>query len=301
MKHQNISIIFVPGIRTKPPPNLHSEQLCRCLGAGIIRAGGSSAEASVLAEAFNLVGWSRAFYGEHADIMLDMPGVERLLRGEDKEEDDLREAQSFSRRFAGMLYALVDQFPILGSKFSTRRMQSRVHEINRYFSNTDGAATAARQQVAGEIKQAWANEQKVLLIGHSFGSVIAYDTLWELSRAGTPDEVGLFLTMGSPLTMSYIRQHLQGAKLRGVDRYPACIRRWMNLTAIGEVTSLDRRLSHCFAKMQLLGLLESIDDDLKLINQFHGPDGLNVHACYGYFASQKSGQALLDWYRAGSI
>ncbi|MCP4000926.1 MAG: hypothetical protein GY727_08440 [Gammaproteobacteria bacterium] len=301
MKHQDISIIFVPGIRAKPPPDLHSEQLCRCLEVGIIHAGGVSAEASVIAEAFNLVGWSHAFYGEHADIMLDMPGVERLLRGEDKEEDDLREAQSFSRRFVGILYALADRFPILGSQFSTRRMQSRVHEINRYFSNADGAATVARKQVAGAIKHAWANEQRVLLIGHSFGSVIAYDALWGLSSAGTIDKVDMFLTMGSPLTMSYIRQHLQGAKLRGNDRYPACIRRWVNLTAIGEVTSMDRRLSHCFAEMRVLGLLESIDDDLELVNQFHGPDGLNVHECYGYFASQKTGQILLDWYRAGNI
>jgi len=301
MKQQNIAIIYVPGIRAKPRPALHSGQLRRCLEAGVASAGGSSAEAAALAEVFNLVGWSHAFYGEHADIAIDMPGIERLLRGEDKEEDDLREAQSFSRRFVGMLYALVDQFPVLGSKFSTRRMQSRVHEINRYFSNADGAATAAREHVAEVIKQAWANEQRVLLIGHSFGSVIAYDTLWELSRAGTPDEVDMFLTMGSPLTMSYIRQHLQGAKLRGNNRYPACIRRWINLTAIGEVTSLDRRLSHCFAKMRVLGLLESIDDDLQLINQFHGPDGLNVHECYGYFASQKAGHVLLDWYKAGSI
>jgi hypothetical protein len=299
MKQQNTAIVFVPGIRTKPPAAMHSAQLRRCLELGVTRVGGSSAEVAAIQEAFSLVGWSHAFYGEHADIAEDMPGIERLLRGEDSEADDLRVAQSVSRRLIGILYGLVDLFPVLGSNFSTRRMQSRVQEIKRYFDNADDEATTARAKVAEAINQAWANKQRVLLIGHSFGSVIAYDTLWELSRAGTREHVDMFLTMGSPLTMSYIRQHLQGAQLGGRERYPACIRRWINLTAIGEVTSLDRKLSHCFASMLDLGLVESIEDDLQLINQFHGPEGLNVHKCYGYLASRKAGQLFLDWQRAG--
>jgi hypothetical protein len=301
MKHQNIAIVFVPGIRTKPPAAMHSAELRRCLEMGITRVGGSAVEVAAIQEAFSLVGWSHAFYGEHADIAEDMPGIERLLRGEDGEADDLRVAQSFSRRLVGFLYGLVDLFPVLGSTFSTRRMQSRVQEIRKYFDDAEGEASVARAKVAEAIQQAWANKQRVLLIGHSFGSVIAYDTLWELSRAGVRERVDMFLTMGSPLTMSYIRQHLQGAQRSDGERYPACIRRWVNLTAIGEVTSLDRKLRHCFAGMLDLGLVESIEDDLELINQFHGPDGLNVHKCYGYLASRKAGQLLLDWQRAGSV
>ncbi len=297
MNHQNIAIVFVPGIRLKPPPEEHGLQLRRCLEAGVTRAGGSAAEVAAIGEAFSLVGWSHAFYGEHGDITLDLPGIERLLRGQDLEADDLREASSFSRRIVSTLYALVDRFPVLGRNFSTRRMQTRVQEIQRYFDNTGRAAGAARKLVADAIRQAWLNKQRVLLIGHSFGSVIAYDTLWELSREDVMDRVDMFLTMGSPLTMSYIRQRLKGAGLPEAERFPTCIRRWVNVTAIGEVTSLDRKLEHCFAKMRTLGLVESIDDDLGLINQFHGPDGLNVHKCYGYFASLLAGEELLDWYK----
>lgn len=297
MNHQNIAIVFVPGIRLKPPPEEHGLQLRRCLEAGVTRAGGSTAEVAALAEAFSLVGWSHAFYGEHGDINVDLPGIERLLRGQDLEADDLREATSFSRRIVSTLYALVDRFPVLGSNFSTRRMQTRVQEIQRYFSDAGRAASVARKLVADAIRQAWLNKQRVLLIGHSFGSVIAYDTLWELSREDVTDRVDMFLTMGSPMTMSYIRQRLKGAGLPKAERFPSCIRHWVNVTAIGEVTSLDRKLGHCFAKMRTLGLVESIDDDLGLINQFHGPDGLNIHKCYGYFASQLAGEVLLDWYK----
>lgn len=298
MNQQNIAIVFVPGIRLKPRPEEHGLQLRRCLEAGVTRAGGTAVEVAAIGEAFSLVGWSHAFYGEHGDINMDLPGIERLLRGQDLEADDLREATSFSRRIVSTLYALVDRFPVLGSTYSTRRMQTRVQEIQRYFADAGREAGAARKLVADAIRQAWLNKQRVLLIGHSFGSVIAYDTLWELSREDVTDCVDMFLTMGSPLTMSYIRHRLKGAGLPEAERFPSCIRRWTNLTAIGEVTSLDRKLGHCFAKMRKLGLVESIDDDLGLINQFHGPDGLNVHKCYGYFASQLAGEWLLGWYRA---
>lgn len=297
MNTKNSAIVFVPGIRLKPPPDEHGLQLRRCLEAGVIRAGGSTTEAVAIGAAFSLVGWSHTFYGKHADINVDLPGIERLLRGQDLEADDLREATSFSRRFVSMLYGLVDRYPVLGSTFSTHRMQTRVQEIQRYFADIGGEAVAVRKMVADAIRQAWANNQRVMLIGHSFGSVIAYDTLWELSREDVPGRVDMFLTMASPMTMSYIRHRLKGAGLPEAERFPSCIRRWVNLTAIGEVTSLDRRLGNCFKKMQMLGLVESINDDLGLINQFHGPAGLNVHKCYGYFASQAAGKLLLDWYK----
>ena len=41
-------------------------------------------------------------------------------------------------------------------------------------------------------------------------------------------------------------------------------------------------------------LWQSIDDDLELVNQFRGPNGLNVHKCYGYMASPKVGNIIYD-------
>jgi hypothetical protein len=265
---------------------------------GVALAGGSDAEATVIAETLSLIGWSHGFYGEHSDISIDMQGIEQLIAGKDRELETLREARALSRRIVSVLYAFADRFPIFGSTFSTRRMQTRVREIQRYFSDVDGESTAARDMLADTIRKAWDSGEQVLLAGHSFGSVIAYDTLWELSRGETGGQVDLFLTMGSPLTMNYIRRGLQGANLRGADRYPTCIRRWRNLAAVGEVTALDRKLSDYFSPMCSLGLIESITDDLGLINQFHGPDGLNVHKCYGYFASRHVGELVLAWHRS---
>lgn len=295
MTQKPLAVIFVPGIRPKPPAELHAAQLRRCLSAGVLQADGSQPDADQLAAAFRLIGWSFGFYGEQGDISVDLPGIERLLAGQDSLAADRKEARSLGRRINGVFYALSDRFPVLTDIFATRRMETRVAEMHRYFYDQDGEATAARLMVADALQNAWDHGQRVVLIGHSFGSVIAYDTLWELGHLqDNPGKVDLFLTMGSPLTMNYIRRHLKGADRLSEDRYPATINRWINVAAMGEVTALGRKLSDCFAPMLQLGLVESIVDDLALVNQFHGPDRLNVHKCYGYFASPVVGRILLE-------
>lgn len=301
MSSPGYRMVFMPGIRPKPEPEKHAAQIRRCLHTGIQNVGGSEVEASAISAAFTLVGWSLSFYAEHGDINVDLPGIERLLSGADTEASTLNEARSISRRVTAVLYGLADRFPVLGTHFSTRQMQTRVDEIRRYFANADGKSVLARKLLAERLQESWNRNEKVVLIGHSFGSVIAYDTLWELTQQGCDQKVDLFLTLGSPLTMGYIRGHLLGAKAPVAQRYPRLIRDWVNFAAIGEVTALDRKLSRLFAPMLQQGLVESIRDDLSLINCFHGPEGLNVHKCYGYFASRLVGELLLDRYRAGEV
>jgi hypothetical protein len=291
------SIIFMPGIRPKPLPQEHERQIRRCLHNGIESVGGSEQEAQEIAAAFSLVGWSHSFYKEHGDVSADLPGIERLLAGQDDEAQTLREARSPAHQITAFFYALADRFPPLVRHFSTQAMQSRMGEIGRYFANADGESVRVRQLLVERLQEAWGRKQKVVLVGHSFGSVIGYDVLWELSRDGCEHSVDLFLSLGSPLTMGYIRNRLQGAHLHGAERYPRLIKRWVNYAAVGEVTALDRKLAKLFAPMVEHGLVDSISDDLGLVNCFHGPQGLNVHKCYGYFSSRLVGGLLLDWHR----
>jgi len=164
-----------------------------------------------------------------------------------------------------------------------------MQEINRYFRDREGQRARISGLLKASLRKAWAEDREIILIGHSFGSVIAYDTLWELTHEdheGSAHKVDLFISMGSPLTMRYIRRRLKGAARSGHERFPCNIRRWLNLAAIGEVTSLDRRLGECFAGMQELEVIEAISDNLGVLNRYRGADGLNVHKCYGYMASE---------------
>ena len=137
-----------------------------------------------------------------------------------------------------------------------------------------------------------------MLVGHSFGAVIAYDTLWDLSRSSRePGEVDMLVTMGSPMGLRYMRKRVRGAAHTGPARFPANIRHWLNITALGEPAALDRKFVERYREMLELGLVESITGHMGLVNVFRDSDGLNVHKCYGYFVSRDTGSFVADWWQ----
>jgi len=288
-------ILFVPGIRAKPPADVQQEQLRRCLEAALHRR--NLLEAAELSGELQVVGWSQRFYGEDADIAPDLPGIDRLLSGLGDVDKDRRDAARLGGRLIAAMYAIGDRFPLLSSLFASQRMESRMDEINRYFRNPQGERDQICNLVKQHLRDAWSQGRRVVLIGHSFGSVIAYDALWELTHIdheGAAHKVDLFISMGSPLTMSYVRRRLRGAGRQGHGRYPCNIKRWLNLAALGEVTALDRKMSHCFAEMMKLNIVDSIEDNLAVLNRFRDADGLNVHKCYGYMSSDTVAATLAD-------
>jgi hypothetical protein len=154
-----------------------------------------------------------------------------------------------------------------------------------------------RQLVADALLAAWRAGDRVLLAGHSLGSVIAWDVLWEFSyRFAIPYHVDLFLTFGSPLGLRLVNSRLLGAREIGRRRYPTIIRRWANLSAVGELTALNQRMGDHFGEMLRLGLVESITDDTTLQTYFRNREGLNVHKCYGYMVNPVLAGTIARWW-----
>jgi hypothetical protein len=296
------TIIYVPGIKPKPPAAEHRAALWRCLLEGVRRADAeAAAEMACHAESFQLVSWAHLFYDTQRDIALDQPGIERLLAQPGPDERDLREALGWRRRLLRRLYLLSDAYPPLFNLVGEPDMRATLNDTRRYFRDEHGAALRVRQIVADALLEAWATGRRVLLAGHSLGSVIAFDVLWELShRFNTSGRVDLFLTIGSPLGLQFVRGHLLGAREQGRRRYPTNIRRWQNLSAVGEMTALDRRMADAYAEMRALGLVQEISDRLDLHTNFRGPEGLNVHKCYGYMANPVTGGVFASWWREGA-
>jgi esterase/lipase superfamily enzyme len=138
----------------------------------------------------------------------------------------------------------------------------------------------------------------ILLIGHSMGSVIAWDSLWQMAHNDSDDvAVDLFLTMGSPLGQHYIQRRLQGGAESGARRFAGGIRRWVNFSAVGDLTAIDPDLADDFAEMVDLGMVESIDDHVSH-NYFRLDGTLNVHAEYGYLANDVTAQLVSEWWRS---
>lgn len=131
------------------------------------------------------------------------------------------------------------------------------------------------------------------------GSVIAYDTLWELTHLEhLPGKVDLFLTLGSPLGMHYVQRRLNSYKMKNEQKYPTNIHRWVNISSVGDISALDRVFRDDFSHMLELGIIESIEDHSEAIyNFFRNDKGLNVHRSYGYLVNPTVGYIIADWWR----
>lgn len=131
-------------------------------------------------------------------------------------------ALSGSRFFAGM---------------TERALIFSLKQVRWYFQQPE-IRTAARQRVSDAI-----DEDTRLVIGHSLGSVVAYETL-----AAHPEwPVEAFVSLGSPLGIrGLIFDRLEPAPHEGTGAWPGSVRSWVNIADQGDVVVLEKKLGTRF-------------------------------------------------------
>jgi len=292
-------IIYISGLLPKPEPGPHRDALLRCLLAGLHRVDAPVADAiERTASSFDMVSWTYDFYGRHRDIGIDRDSIAAVVEQAQASAQDIREASAWTRRLTRWIYRLGDLLPFLIPHLASERLAVHLRDLMRYEHNKNGIADRVRRLLKVSLLAAAGSQRPILLIAHSMGSVIAYDSLWELSHDhGNAVQIDLLLTMGSPLGQRFMQKRIKGNDERAADRYPANIRRWTNLTAVGDLTALDPHLANDFAEMVRLGLVDEIED-VELLNYFRLDGELNVHSEYGYLANDKTARAVASWWRA---
>lgn len=165
------------------------------------------------------------------------------------------DALSHSRFFAGV---------------SDRLLIFSLKQVRRYFDD-DGL----RDRITDRVAQAIAPDTKVV-IGHSLGSVVAYEALcahpeWEISA---------FITLGSPLGMrNVVFERLRPVPQNGQGIWPPCVTTWTNLADSGDVVALVRELSMRFG---------SGVRDLRVSN------GSRMHDITAYLTAKETGRAVAE-------
>lgn len=292
-------IVYVPGLLPKPDAATHRAALLRCLLAGVERVDAAiAADIAAHTECFDIVSWTYDFYGEHRDFALDAAAIDAVIAQPGPSQRDRDEVVSLKRRFARWLFRLGDLVPLLIPHIATERMELHLRDLRRYVSNRNDIAQHVRQKLKLPLRAAHAAGRPILLIAHSMGSVIAFESLWQLSRSDRDElQIDTLLTMGSPLGQQYIQKRIKGSDAIGAVRYPGNIRRWINLAAVGDLTALDPTLQVDFGAMLKLGLVSCIDDR-EVYNWFRYEGELNAHSEYGYLVNAVTAKIVVNWWRS---
>jgi len=296
---RRLRILFVPGKNPKPPPEIHRDRLWQALVRGVDAVDPEAARQLARdPSCFVLCAWNEAYYGSRVSPDRDAPAIERLLQHTLADARDRKQARSWTKWAVKIMYALGDRFNWLIRYIPDPRVKSMIADTAAYFENRESIASRVREFVKTPLRSALRAGERVLLIGHSMGSVIGYESMWELTyREHEQGSVDLFLTLGSPLGMYYVQQHLLGMR-DAPPRYPGLLRKWKNVSAHGDLVSVDATVSDDFRAMVANGEIDHIEDFCDgVYNAYRGEDGLNVHKSYGYLVNPVVGQIIADWWR----
>jgi len=186
---------------------------------------------------------------------------------------------------------LNDDFSLNYKGVNDMIMHRYFKELDLYYSDTGKQRTLkqnTRQRLIKVLEMYKFDD--ILLIGHSMGSIIAYDVLqFELKR----QSVHTFVTMGSPLGLPFIRTKITDEmKVNYEDitiRTPYCISNaWLNFADLEDKVALNFDLSNDFAPNSR-GISPT---DFEVINDYESRGVRNPHKSFGYLRSPEFIQQL---------
>ncbi|MDH3429746.1 MAG: hypothetical protein OEM60_03550 [Gammaproteobacteria bacterium] len=189
----------------------------------------------------------------------------------------------------------------LGPLRLTEGLVSVVAADMRHYWNFDSEfGSNVRATMIGPLKRAMNRGDKIMVISHSLGTMVAYDTFWKFSRTSeyrpkySNRKIDTWITLGSPLGDETVKRNLKGARASGPRRYPGNIRRWENVSAEDDFISHDSKIANDYKRMYKERLIVEINDH-KIYNLAVRGGASNPHHGAGYLIHPKVIQLITDW------
>jgi hypothetical protein len=137
-----------------------------------------------------------------------------------------------------------------------------------------------KQQVLTRVHERVGDDTRVV-VGHSLGSVVAYEYLCRYR----PESVELLVTLGSPLGIAnLIFDKLTPAPRAGVGLWPGPVARWVNVADQDDLVALRKDLAPLFSgTVQGQAVADRLADN-----------GDQPHAVHRYLSARQTGSALGD-------
>jgi hypothetical protein len=141
-------------------------------------------------------------------------------------------------------------------------------QVIAYLNNAD-----VRQEILGRVLAEIKPDTRVM-IGHSLGSVIAYEAL-----CAQPGNITTFLTLGSPLGLRNVvfEKLTPRPNSMGIGVWPGHVQRWTNIAAIGDIVAAQKELAPFFGND---------------IRDHRIDSGMDAHSSQRYLNTKAAGDAI---------
>ena len=198
-----------------------------------------------------------------------------------------------------------DAIEALSTSLRLRPEMFRDHlwELQRYHEDSR-IADRIRRPLEERLRECWDVGRKVIVVAHSLGAAVAYDSLWRFSHREDPEfsryrggRVELLVTLGSPLADPTIQNVMMSgrwlAQRRAGDRttrrraWLSNVERWDSYSATGDSVCHDLDMEKEFFTGMRRDMPHLDGDRLRdfpgLFNPYRELDGTpNPHKIFGY-------------------
>jgi len=179
-------------------------------------------------------------------------------------------------------------------------------DFAEYLSGKSDYGEEVRKRVRVKLCNLLDRGDRVLLMTHGVGCVVAYDVLWQLSHDAEFKEqydhikVDTWLTLGAPLGDRNIRKRLLGAKEAASDRFPTNVISWHNVSAEDDYTCHDNTLADDFNLMLDQRVVSAVRD-YHICNLAVRYGKSNPHSSVGYYIHPRVAKIVVDWILADKV
>ena len=302
-------IIGIHGLGNKPPPKTLS-----AWWKAAIREGLKSIKKPKEQFTFELVYWAHCLYP--VPLKPRIKDTKNPLYVEDpyvrtKEDAVVEQPSGFRQKILDYLDEQLEKI-FLNEDLTINYASINDFIIHHFFSDLETyyhnycvrrskqdcrAKVAICSQLANALKKH--RRKKILLIGHSMGSIIAYDVL---TQYATMVPVDTFVTIGSPLGIPVIKSKIAAeckkdpSQPGGVKTPDSIQSNWYNLSDLKDKIAFDYTLNDDFAENA--AHIRPVDRIVSNNYEFGGKK--NPHKSYGYLRTPEMAEIIDDFLNNGS-
>lgn len=198
-------------------------------------------------------------------------------------------------------------FPLFLTGWSEEMISWVAPDMREYWNHDSQFGSDVRASLTGPLKDAFENQDDIMLVGHSLGTMISYDVLWKFSYYSEYEElreigttVSRFVSLGSPLGNETVKHNLKGSRAKKQRKFPINIKQWHNIAAEGDFVSQDETVEDDYRKMEQYKMIDHVRDhpiyNLALRKFYDHPSGKSYpHNGIGYVIHSTFIQLLSEW------